>query len=158
MELRVQLAEAKGMIKGLEQGRRQEHESCRLAMEAVRGSQQEAQLSATLASVLDKVGIARTACGVASWAPLGCRGASLLLRLQAMALHLLKSWAAPGCLLSCYRRPQPACSTLPMHGWCQATPRAARHATDARFPSGRSRLQRRRLWQPGWQLRTPRPR
>ena len=82
MELRVQLAEAQGMIKGLEQGRRQEHESCRLATEAVRGSQQEAQLSATLASMLDKVGIARTACGVASWASLGCRGASLLLRLN----------------------------------------------------------------------------
>ena len=115
-----------GMAKGLEQGRRQEHDSFRLAVEAVRGSQQEPQLTATLASLLDKVSTARTAYSVVGQASLRSGTAALLVRCQARTLQLLKSWAGPGCHVSCLdRRPQPARSTFQHHGQCQATRRAA---------------------------------
>ena len=137
------------MITGLEQGRRQQHDSFRLAVEAVSGSQQEPQLTATLASLLDKVSIKRAACGEASLALLHCRRAlcvrlhSLLVRCQVVALHLLRLWAAPGCTFSCHRQPQPAGNALQCRGQCQATQRAARQTTDTHSPCSRSQLPRR---------------
>ena len=153
-ELRLQLAEAQGMIKGLEQNRRQEHDSLRLAVEAVRGSQQEPQLTATLASLLVKVSFERTARGMASQAMLHCSVVSLLVRRSGFAsAQVMSSFRLH---ISRHMQHQLACSTFQCHGQCPS--HEARQPTESYPPCGRSQLQRRRHGQPGWQLRTSRPR